>query len=114
MSRFLFKPKVYSSGGGGEGRGEAPRSGTEKRCSHNLQSGQSAGLSAVFQGGGMFSYDFNFGFERWISREFRILSPPAKSYNGGISESANFFRMFDYFALGKSLKIGRNSISWEM
>ena len=40
----------------------------------------------------MFSYDFNFGFERWvISREFRILSPPAKSYNGGISESANFF-----------------------
>ena len=26
-------------GGGGGGRGEETRSGTEKRCSHNLQSG---------------------------------------------------------------------------
>ena len=51
----------YSSGGGG---GEATRSGTEKRCSHNLQSGQFAGLSAAFQGGGVFSPDVNFGFER--------------------------------------------------
>ena len=42
---------------------EATRSGTEKRCSHNLQSGQSAGKSAAFQGGGVFSHDFNFGFE---------------------------------------------------
>ena len=29
--------------GGGGGGGEATRSGTEKRCSHNLQNGQSAG-----------------------------------------------------------------------
>ena len=29
----------------------------------------------------MFSRDFNFGFERWvISKEFRILSPPAKFF----------------------------------
>ena len=28
---------------GGGGGGQATRSGTEKRCSHNLQSGQSAG-----------------------------------------------------------------------
>ena len=66
----------------------------------------------------VFSHDFNFGFERWvISKELRILSPPAKEYNGGISESANFFfafRKFDYFALGKSVKIGRNSTSLEM
>ena len=41
---------------------------------------------------GMFPHDFNFGFERWvISKEFRILSPPEKYYNAGISESANFF-----------------------
>ena len=45
----------------------------------------------------MFSHDFNFGFERRIiSKELRILSPPAKEYNGGISDSANFFRVFDY------------------
>ena len=31
--------KYFNQGGGGE---EATRSGTEKRCSHNLQSGQSA------------------------------------------------------------------------
>ena len=49
-----------------------------------------------------------------ISKELRILSPPAKEYNGVISESAHFFRMFDYFALGKSVKIGRNSTSLEM
>ena len=30
----------YIRGGGG---GEETKSGTEKRCSHNLQSGQSAG-----------------------------------------------------------------------
>ena len=28
-----------------------------------------------------------------------MLSPSAKEYNGGISENAHFFRMFDYFAL---------------
>ena len=40
----------------------------------------------------MFSHGFNFGFERCIiSKEFRILSPPAKWYNGGINESTNFF-----------------------
>ena len=48
----------------------------------------------------MFSHDLNFGFERRIiSKELRILSPPAKEYNGGISDSATFFRVFDYFAL---------------
>ena len=63
----------------------------------------------------MFTHDFNFGFERWvISKEFRILSPPAKWYNGGISESASFFRMFDSFALDKSVNIGRNSTSLEI
>ena len=63
----------------------------------------------------MFPHDFNFGFERRvISKELRIFSPPAKEYNGGISESANFFRIFDYFSLGKSVKIGRNSTSLEM
>ena len=51
---------IFDSRGGG---GEATRSGTEKRCSHNLQSGQSAGKSAAFQGGGVFSHDFIFGFE---------------------------------------------------
>ena len=36
-------------------------------------------IRAVFQGGGIFSHDLNFGFEHWvISKEFRILSPPAK------------------------------------
>ena len=43
----------------------------------------------------MFSHDLNFGFERWVifegAKEFRILSPPAKECNGGISESAIFF-----------------------
>ena len=52
---------VIRRGGGGGG---ATRSGTEKRCSHNLQSGQSEFWSAAFQGGGVFSHDFNFGFER--------------------------------------------------
>ena len=52
---------LHQGGGGGE---EATRSGTEKRCSHNLQSGQSASKSAAFQGDGVFSHDFNFGFER--------------------------------------------------
>ena len=47
-------------------------------------------------------------------KQLCMLSPPAKEYNGGISESAHFFRMFDYFSLGKSVKIGRNSTSLEM
>ena len=47
-----------------DARGGATRSGTKKRCSHNLQSGQSAGRSVAFQGGGVFSHDFIFGFER--------------------------------------------------
>ena len=34
---------AFQGGGGGGGAGEATRSGTEKRCSHNLQSGQSTG-----------------------------------------------------------------------
>ena len=53
--RFPFTKKIPETSGkcpsvmnvflqvGGGGGGGATRSGTEKRCSHNLQSGQSAG-----------------------------------------------------------------------
>ena len=72
-------------------------------------------VSGISKDGGMFSHDFNFGFERAvISKELRILSPPAKQNIGGISESSHFVEMFDYFALGKSIKIRGNSTSFEM
>ena len=44
MSKFLFIFNVNS--GMKQGRGEETRSGTEKRCSHNLQSGHPAWWSA--------------------------------------------------------------------
>ena len=59
---YKFLTRCFRPGGGGGGGG-ATRSGTEKRCSHNLQSGQSAGKSAAYQGGGVFSRDFIYGFE---------------------------------------------------
>ena len=41
---YLFVEFIVGElGDQGEGGGGATRSGTEKRCSHNLQSGQSAG-----------------------------------------------------------------------
>ena len=44
MSKFLFIFNVNS--GMKQGRGEETSSGTEKRCSHNLQSGHPAWWSA--------------------------------------------------------------------
>ena len=44
MSKFLFIVNVNS--GMKQGRGEETSSGTEKRCSHNLQSGHPAWWSA--------------------------------------------------------------------
>ena len=42
MTKFKLygvrRPRGGGGGGGGGERGEAPRPGTEKRCSHNLQS----------------------------------------------------------------------------
>ena len=63
----------------------------------------------------MFYHDFNFGFERWvISKEFRILYPPQNSIMVVSVKGLIFFLMFDYFALGEIVKIGRNSTSLEM
>ena len=73
MSYFIDK-LLSGGGGGGSGRGLGPRNDVLTTCKAvNLRASQR------FQGGGLFSHDFNFGFERWvISIEFRILSPPAK------------------------------------
>ena len=62
LAYYKHQLLCFAQGVGGGGGG-ATRSGTKKRYSHNLQSGQSAGLSATFQGSGLLSHDFNFGFE---------------------------------------------------
>ena len=47
MSKFLFIFNVNSGMKQGGGEGKETRSGTEKRCSHNLQSGHPARKIAV-------------------------------------------------------------------
>ena len=63
----------------------------------------------------MFSHDFNFGFEHWVISKKSVYFLLQQNSIMVVSVKALiFFRMFDYFALGKSVKIGRNSTSLEM